>query len=131
MRPAFSFSGYTEGRRWHKRVVDTMQVRNLFSNISTSLPSEVFDTLLQGRAVRLERIVSQGQASPPDFWYEQSEHEWVVLLSGSAGLRFEGEGDTVVLRPGDYLNIPAGTRHRVEWTTTQQPTVWLALHYQD
>jgi Mannose-6-phosphate isomerase len=114
-----------------RRLVHVMKIQNLFSNISPSLPAEVFDTLLQGRTVRLERIVSNGQASPPDFWYQQPEHEWVVLLSGSAGLRFAGEGDTVVLRPGDYLHIPAGTRHRVEWTTTQQPTVWLALHYQD
>ncbi|MEW6646192.1 MAG: cupin domain-containing protein [Pseudomonadota bacterium] len=108
-----------------------MKVQNLYSNIPAQLPDEVFDTLLQGRAVRVERIVSRGQASPPDFWYDQPDHEWVVLLAGNAGLRFAGESDTVVLRPGDYLNIPAGTRHRVEWTSTQQPTVWLALHYQD
>lgn len=108
-----------------------MKVQNLYSNIPAQLPEEVFDTLLQGRAVRVERIISHGQSSPPDFWYDQPDHEWVVLLSGNAGLRFAGESDTVVLRPGDYLNIPAGTRHRVEWTSTQQPTVWLALHYQD
>lgn len=108
-----------------------MKVQNLYSNIPGQLPGEVFDTLLQGRAVRVERIVSHGQASPPDFWYDQPDHEWVVLLAGNAGLRFVGESDTVVLRPGDYLNIPAGTRHRVEWTATQQPTIWLALHYQD
>jgi cupin 2 domain-containing protein len=108
-----------------------MKSHNLLCNIPAALPEELFETLLQARACRLERIVSNGQASPPDFWYQQPEHEWVLLLSGAAGLRFEGEGDTVVLRPGDYLNIPAGTRHRVEWTTTLQPTVWLALHYQD
>jgi len=108
-----------------------MKTGNLFRNLPADLPDELFETLVQARATRLERIVSHGQASPPDFWYQQPEHEWVLLLAGSAGLRFDGDGDVVVLRPGDYLNIPAGTRHRVEWTTTQQPTVWLALHYQD
>ena len=108
-----------------------MKIDNLFCNISPTLPEELVETLVQARSARLERIVSNGQASPPDFWYEQTEHEWVLLLTGHAGLRFEGENDTVVLRPGDYLNIPAGTRHRVDWTTTQEPTVWLALHYLD
>lgn len=108
-----------------------MKIRNLLGNIPAALPDEVFETLVQAPSSRLERIVSNGQASPPGFWFEQPEHEWVLLLSGSAGLSFDGENETVVLRPGDYLNIPAGTRHRVEWTTTQQPTVWLALHYQD
>lgn len=108
-----------------------MKSHNLFCNIPASLPEEVFDTLVQARAARLERIVSNGQASPEGFWYEQPEHEWVLLLSGHAGLKFEGENDVLVMRPGDYVNIPAGTRHRVEWTTQREPTVWLALHYLD
>ncbi len=108
-----------------------MDVHNLFGNIPAQIPDEIFETLVQARSTRLERIVSHGQASPTDFWYEQPEHEWVLLLAGSAGLRIEGDNDVLVLRPGDYVNIPAGTRHRVEWTTTQQPTIWLALHYQD
>lgn len=74
-----------------------MKVQNLYANIPVPLPEEVFDTLLQGRAVRVERIVPHGQASPPDFWYDQPDHEWVVLLAGNAGLRFAGESDTVVL----------------------------------
>lgn len=108
-----------------------MKSHNLFCSIPASLPEEVFDTLIQARAARLERIVSNGQASPEGFWYEQPEHEWVLLLSGTAGLKFEGEDDVLVMRPGDYVNIPAGTRHRVEWTTRREPTVWLALHYLD
>ncbi|GAB4292011.1 MAG: hypothetical protein Kow0096_06540 [Thiohalomonadaceae bacterium] len=108
-----------------------MKIGNLFRHLPVNLPEELCETLVQARSIRLLRIVSHGQASPPDFWYDQPDHEWVVLLAGNAGLRFAGESDTVVLRPGDYLNIPAGTRHRVEWTSAQQPTVWLALHYQD
>lgn len=108
-----------------------MKSHNLFCSIPASLPEEVFDTLVQARAARLERIVSHGQASPEGFWYEQPEHEWVLLLSGSAGLKFEGESEVLIMRPGDYVNIHAGTRHRVEWTTNREPTVWLALHYLD
>ena len=78
---------------------------------------------------RLERIVSNGQATPPGEWYDQDTHEWVALLSGGAGLRFEDEAEPRVLRPGDYLLIPAHRRHRVEWTDPGTPTVWLALHY--
>jgi cupin 2 domain-containing protein len=44
-------------------------------------------------------------------------------------LRFEDEPEPRLLRPGDYLLIPAYRRHRVEWTDPTQPTVWLALHY--
>ncbi len=108
-----------------------MSPGNLLRDIPAALPEELFTTLVQSGTARLERIVSHGQSSPAGFWYEQSEHEWVVLLSGSAGVRFEGDGDLVVLRPGDYLNIPATVRHRVEWTAAGEPTVWLALHYRD
>ena len=53
----------------------------------------------------------------------------MLVLSGSAGLRFEDEEQPRKLHPGDYVNIPAHRRHRVEWTDPHQPTVWLALHY--
>ena len=80
---------------------------------------------------RLERIVSAGQATPPGEWYDQDTHEWVALLTGGAGLRFEDEAEPRVLAPGDYLLIPAHRRHRVEWTDPEPPTVWLALHYSE
>ena len=60
--------------------------------------------------------MSAGQATPPGEWYDQDTHEWVALLSGGAGLRFEDEAEPRVLSPGDYLLIPAHRRHRVEWT---------------
>jgi cupin 2 domain-containing protein len=77
---------------------------------------------------RIERIVSTGQASPPGFWYDQEQAEWVLLLSGSAGLLIEGEDAPRVLGPGDYVEIPARKKHRVEWTDPKEPTVWLAVH---
>jgi cupin 2 domain-containing protein len=102
---------------------------NLFAQLPAEIPAEIFQVLLQTRNFRLERIISAGQATPPGQWYDQDTHEWVVLLTGSAGLRFEDETETRVLRPGDYLLIPAHRRHRVEWTDPAQVTVWLALHY--
>ena len=89
---------------------------------------ERFDLLLQRPGVRIERIVSTGQSSPPDFWYDQPEDEFVVLVAGAARLRFE-VGDRVLdLVPGDWVEIPAHARHRVEATQAEPPTVWLAVH---
>ena len=84
--------------------------------------------LLGTPARRIERIVSTGQASPPDFWYDQPDDEFVVLLTGAARLRFQ-LGDIILeLKPGDWVEIPAHTRHRVDWTQHHPPTVWLAIH---
>lgn len=105
------------------------EVGNLFAHIPEDADNEVCQTLLHAGSLCIERIVSRGQASPPDFWYDQPQHEWVVLLQGAATLRFAGEQAAVPLRPGDYLLIPAGKRHRVEWTTPHEATVWLAIHY--
>jgi cupin 2 domain-containing protein len=104
-------------------------VANLFDSIPSKMPAELFEILLETKNFRLERIVSTGQATPPGEWYDQEAHEWVVLLSGAARLRFEDEPEPRELRPGDYLLIPAHRRHRVEWTDPTQATVWLALHY--
>ena len=104
---------------------------NLFAPISPEISEEIIQVLLSGGNFRLERIVSTGQATPPGEWYDQDTHEWVALLTGGAGLRFEDEAAPRVLCPGDYLLIPAHRRHRVEWTDPEAPTVWLALHYSE
>ena len=101
---------------------------NLFENIPENAPKELVTELLNAEGVRIERIISFGQRSPDGFWYDQKENEWVLLLEGSATLRFE-EGDPAHLKPGDYLNIPAGKRHRVEKTAENCRTVWLAIFY--
>jgi cupin 2 domain-containing protein len=106
-----------------------MEAGNLFADVPTQLQSEQFTELLTAPHLRLERIVSTGQASPPGSWYDQDRAEWVLLLAGSAGLLIEGEDAPRVLAPGDYLHIPARTRHRVEWTDAARPTVWLAVHH--
>ncbi len=104
-------------------------MKNLFSDIPGDLPDELLETLLDADSVRIERIVSHGHASPKGFWYDQEQHEWVVVLRGAARLRFEADESSVDMKPGDFINIPAHKRHRVEWTTPDEPTVWLAVHH--
>lgn len=103
--------------------------KNIFNNLPEALNGEVFEPLLQTPGLLLERIVSNGQVTPEGEWYDQERDEWVLLLRGCAGLRFEGE-ETITLTPGDYQHIPAHCRHRVEWTSEQEQTVWLALHFE-
>lgn len=100
---------------------------NLFDELPQHLPHEIVQTLLQASDVRIERIVSHGHASPPDFWYDQGQAEWVVVLTGAARLQFEDA--MVELRLGDFINIPANKKHRVDWTTPDEPTVWLGVRY--
>ncbi len=104
-------------------------LNNLFAGIPAEMPDEISEIILKASGFQLERIVSGGQATPAGQWYDQETHEWVVLLSGTAGLWFEGEPEVRVLASGDYLLIPAHCRHRVEWTDPKQPAVWLALHF--
>lgn len=102
---------------------------NLFAGITGQLDAERFDVLLETPAFTLERIVSTGQATPPGQWHDQTRDEWVLVLRGSAALRFEDEAEPRLLRVGDHVLISAHRRHRVEWTDATEPTVWLALHY--
>jgi len=104
-------------------------VRNLLRDVPSSLPDELVETLLESDGFRLERIVSLGHTTPAGEWYDQERQEWVVLLAGSAGLRFADRDDVVEMRPGDHVVIAAHRRHRVEWTDASRPTIWLALHY--
>jgi cupin 2 domain-containing protein len=109
----------------------TLRGGNLFAaSADAAAEGEVFETLAAGGAFRLERIVSTGQSTPHGEWYDQPDEEWVVLLSGSATLRFIPE-ETVSLVPGDWVLIPAHRRHRVERTAPEIPTVWLGLHYRN
>lgn len=106
-----------------------MKTGHIFADMPTTLAEERFEELVRTDALLLERIISRGHATPPGQWYDQERNEWVLLLSGSAGLRIEGREEIIVLQPGDYLLLPAHCRHRVEWTEADRETVWLALHY--
>ncbi len=100
---------------------------NLFDGIPHHMPGEVVQTLLQADNIRIERIVSHGHVSAADFWYDQPQHEWVIVLQGKARLQFEDR--MVELQVGDFINIPAFRKHRVDWTTPDEPTVWLGVRY--
>ena len=102
---------------------------NIFASLPVDRDAEHIHALLEGGKCRVERIVSFGQASPDGFWYDQEQSEWVLVLRGGAKLEVEGLADLIELGPGDYLNLSAHTRHRVAWTTPEEATVWLAIHY--
>lgn len=104
---------------------------NLFSEFPAHIDAELSTILLDASHIRIERIVSHGHASSPDYWYDQEEAEWVIVLKGAARLRFDSDPQPVEMMPGDFVNIPAHRRHRVEWTTPDEPTIWLAVYYGD
>lgn len=103
---------------------------NLLADLPAAAGDEIVERLAAGSGVRIERIVSHGQASPPGFWYDQDEAEFVALLAGAARLRLADEAAARELRPGDWLDIAAHRRHRVEWTDPDIPTVWLTVFHQ-
>jgi cupin 2 domain-containing protein len=109
----------------------TIKAGNLLQYLAAPAAEEEVTQLLETLSVRIARIVSHGHASPPGYWYDQDDAEWVMVVAGAAGLLIEGETDARRLGPGDYVLIPPHVRHRVEWTATDQPTIWLAVHLQE
>lgn len=108
---------------------------SLFDDAEGSFAGEAVSQIAQlaGGRVRVERIVSLGQGSPEGFWYDQPEDEWVAVLTGEARLtvmREKGRAEEIVLRPGQHVFLPSRCRHRVEWTSPDEPTVWLAVFAQ-
>ena len=101
---------------------------DLLHNLPDDLPEESVERLAETDSVRIERIVSTGHASPEGFWYDQPRREFVLILKGSARLDFD-DGESLELEPGGWADIPAHRRHRVAWTTPDEPTVWLAVHF--
>ncbi len=99
----------------------------LLGSLPDAVTAEIVEPLVTASGVRVERIVSHGQSTPAGTWFDQPEAEWVVLLAGSARLQIEGEAEPRSLSPGDAVYLPAHCRHRVAWTSPDQPTVWLAL----
>lgn len=99
---------------------------NLFTPLPDARQGEVFTDLLVRPGCRIERIVSQGQVTPPDRPYQQAHDEWVMVLSGAA--RVQMDGIETALAPGDHLFIPADKKHRVTFSDPTQSTVWLAIH---
>jgi cupin 2 domain-containing protein len=103
-------------------------MHNIFDCIPDNLDEEIFQQLVDGEGVRIERIISSGHSSPESGWYDQDRNEWVLVLKGEAILLLEGDLP-VNLKVGDFINIPAHQKHRVEWTDPDSKTIWLAVHY--
>lgn len=108
-----------------------MNKENLFGAGATPMSriEEEVSRLAGSAQVRIERIVSHGHASPPEFWYDQEQNEWVALLAGEAILHFQQDDRRLHLRPGDHVTIAPHVRHRVDWTSPDQATIWLAVFY--
>ncbi len=106
-----------------------MDIKNIFSNIQNQTPDEILETIIQTHQFKIERIISRGHATTKGEWYNQDKNEWVIVLKGNAGLLFEGDSERVIMKAGDYINIPAHRKHRVEWTDPEEETIWLAVHY--
>jgi len=103
-------------------------MKNLFTDIPSDLPDELFETLVNTAPIQIQRIVSKGHTTAEHDWYNQDTNEFVVLLKGAARLEFM-DGRLISLGPGDWLQIPAHEKHRVAWTDEAVETVWLAVHY--
>ncbi|NTS76200.1 cupin domain-containing protein [Catenovulum sp. SM1970] len=101
---------------------------NIFKNLPTDLSEEVFEDLIKTEHIRIERIVSKGQSTPEGEWYDQTEHEWVLVFQGYGIIEYP-DGQQVRLNAGDCLNIPAHHKHRVAATCAEQETIWLAIFY--
>jgi len=106
-----------------------MKKQNVFSPIPSDIPDEIFETIAASGAVRIERIISRGHVTPQGSWYDDKRSEWVILLTGSADVLFEGETDVVTLLPGDHILIPPHRRHRVTRTDDGEPTIWVAVYF--
>jgi cupin 2 domain-containing protein len=100
---------------------------NIFKAIKADNEQEIFEDILTKGSVRIERIISSSQSSPEGFWYDQQQHEWVMVLEGRAEIEFE-DGLRAQLSRGDYLFIEAHRRHRVVSTSSDEVTLWLAVH---
>ncbi|HHE64583.1 MAG TPA: cupin domain-containing protein [Bacteroidetes bacterium] len=103
-------------------------IENIFSKIPKQVPDELFQTLLSNKQIKIERIISKGHSSAVNNWYDQIQDEWIILLEGQAKLQFENDTALLNLNPGDYLFIPAHSKHRVHWTDPSITTIWLAIH---
>lgn len=117
--------------QYHKmpiqRRITLMDKISFYDNITCDVNYEKFFEVFKNEVIRIEKIVSNGQKSPENFWYEQEENEFVLLLKGNAILEFEEE--IMILNEGDAVNIPAHKKHRVKQTSQEMPTIWLAIFY--
>jgi cupin 2 domain-containing protein len=106
-----------------------MKTNNIFHTIPLHLTDELLEVLQESKTVKIKRIVSRGHASPEGFWYDQEKNEWIIVLKGNARLSLATQKEPISLSCGNYLNIPAHLKHRVDWTDPSEETIWLAIYY--
>lgn len=104
-----------------------MNIANIFNLPTELLPQEYFEPLVSGDNLLIERIISTGQTTPVGEWYDQERDEWVILLQGEAIISYS-DGSNISLKSGDYIFIPAHKKHRVEYTSSEPPCIWIAVH---
>ena len=106
-----------------------MRKGNIYGKIPKKLPKELFNTIIYGNKIKIERIVSKKHKSPKGYWYDQNENEFVMILKGNAELTFivNKKFKKLKMRKGNYVNIPSHLKHRVDKTSKE--TVWLAIFY--
>ncbi len=109
----------------------TLDIKNIFPGIKNQSPEEIFEPIIKTNQFKIERIISSGQSTDKGNWYDQDVDEWVILLKGSVGLLFESNNEKIIMKPGDYINIPAHQKHRVEWTVADEETIWLSVRYRN
>ena len=123
--------GFDIARRWGDLdPAEPVNGENLLSSPCPPAGEESTVVLQRGETWRLELIHSCEASSPPGFWYDQNDHEWVVLLQGNARLQFADDTRLRELCRGDSVMIPAHCRHRVVATDQAPGSVWLALFWQ-
>ncbi len=101
---------------------------NIFENTPSKLKDELFEDILVNKNFKIERIVSDGHTSKDDFWYDQDKSEWLIVLQGDAKIMFEDNRE-IYLKRGDTLNIKPHQKHKVTYTSKDEKTIWLAVHY--
>jgi len=106
-----------------------MKTKNIFSEIPENLKDEIFQSIIEKENLKIERIISNGQTTPEDFWYDQNQNEFIILLKGKAKILFEENSEEVELNPGDYILIESHKKHKVTYTSKEETTIWLAIHF--
>ena len=102
--------------------------KNIFRLSNSDASAELIDSLLKKDGISIERIISTGQVTPKGEWYDQDRHEWLIVLQGEGELSYE-DNSRIKLTTGDYLLIPAHQKHRVEYTSTEPPCIWLTVFF--
>lgn len=101
---------------------------NIFNLPTQILKEELFESLFNNERILIEKVISTGQITPKDEWYDQERDEWLILLQGDAELSYE-DTSRIKLTTGDYLFIPAHQKHRVEYTSSEPPCIWLTIFF--